>query len=222
MSADPPVARFALVGDVVGSREFPDQARLLTFLQAALERVNAFVAAAQPLRPTVGDEFQGAYASLPLALRAALVLRLELSSDPSLDPAPDVRFGLGTGDITVVPGSSSPFAQSGSAWWNARQAFDHVEGHHKSAIWPRSLRTWLRSERRADDVVNSFLICRDELLAGMDARDHRLTLGLFRGETQNDMAKELGISQPAVARRQKEHGVQAIYRAQLSIEEALA
>ena len=221
MSADPPMARFAVVGDVVGSRDFPDQTRLLTFLQAALERVNGFVEAVQPLRPTVGDEFQGAYATLALALRATLVLRLELFADTSLDDAPDVRLGIGSGDITIVPDSSSPFAQSGSAWWHARQALDHVEGHHKSAMWPRSLRTWLRSERHRDDVVNAFLICRDELLAGMDARDHRLTLGLFRGEKQNDMAKELGISQPAVAKRQKQNGVQALYRAQLSLEEAL-
>jgi hypothetical protein len=208
----------ALVGDVVASRHYPHQGRLLSFVQDALERTNHAAPAVQPLQPTVGDEFQGVYASVAQALRAALVVRLELAADASFEPMPDVRIGLGGGDVTAVPEAKSPFVQSGSGWWHARQALDHLDELRHQALWPRSLRTWYFGDGREDDLVNALLVCRDELLDGMDARDRRIALGLFRGEKQNEIAAALGISQPAVAKRQKRNGIQAVYRAQLALE----
>ena len=209
----------AVVGDVVGSRRFADQPALLRSLADVLEWVNGRVPALQPLSPTVGDEFQGVYADVGRALDAALLVRLrladlELERDAGPAGAPDVRIGIGWGTISQVEHVAPPFGQSGSAWWHARAALEEVDELVAKALWPKSLRTAYRGEDdRFARAVNAFLICRDDLIDRMDARDRRVTLAAFTEETQSDVAGELGISQPAVARRLADKGGHAIFRA---------
>jgi hypothetical protein len=77
--------------------------------------------------------------------------------------------------------------------------------------WPSSLRTVLRG---GDDehaaAINAYLLLQDQLLARMDASDRRALRGLLDGERQVDIAADLGVSQPAVARRVRDRGALAI------------
>ena len=64
----------ALLADVVGSRTH-ERAALHRALLAAVDDANERVPALDPLRPTVGDELQGVYATLggaPPASRTAV------------------------------------------------------------------------------------------------------------------------------------------------------
>jgi hypothetical protein len=206
----------AVIGDVIGSRSAPDQTELLDAVAEALEWANRQVPAAQPLRPTVGDEFQGAFAALPSALLATLLLRLRLWERC------EVRFGVGRGEITR---SARPEAgQSGSAWWNARLAIDHVvsiESGRKG--FPDGIRTSLvGGQPDMTAAVNAFLVSRDQILARMDAKDARIALALFTNETQSVVARDLGITQSTVSMRQRRNGPSALYRAHLALEEAEA
>jgi hypothetical protein len=104
-------------------------------------------------------------------------------------------------------------AQSGEAWWNAREALEEVAGSVSRHGWPRGLRTWVVGlEPGAASTLNAFLLCRDELVSAMDGRARRVTLGLMLGQRQQDIAAELGISQPSVAKRQRESGAAAVFR----------
>lgn len=86
--------------------------------------------------------------------------------------------------------------------------------------WPRAVRTLLSGvDEPFANALNAFLFCRDALLARMDEKDLRITLGLFLGERQADVALDLGITQPSVARRQMENGANAIYQAHLAAHE---
>ena len=76
-----------LLGDVVGSRDATNRRALHDAVERALSTVNEAVPAVGPLRVTVGDEFQGSYASLGGALEAALRVHLELR------PEVDTRIG---------------------------------------------------------------------------------------------------------------------------------
>ncbi len=199
-----------VIGDVVGSRKHSDQRSLFEHLDRALSWVNERVAAVQDLQITVGDEFQGVYHDLGRALDAALLVRLRVWDSCHL------RFGLGTGEIDSFKPESRPFSQSGSAWWLAREAIDSVVAHESKKGWPRSLRTWLRSEdARLESAINGFLLCRDQVLDRMDREDARVLLGLFLGETQDTVARDLGIKQPSVSSRQHAKGANAVYRAHL-------
>lgn len=179
----------ALIGDIVDSRSHADQAALLEQVAEQLRAVD--VAAVQPITPTVGDEFQAVFETVESALLASVLIRLRLLAHVGAA----ARFGFGRGVVTVSSAAAPPFAQSGTAWWEARAAL----GDLAQSGWPK---TALSAYRGTDaHLVNGFLMMRDELIAGFDAKDAEVTLGLFAGERQEDIAEVLGVSQPAVSQR---------------------
>ena len=109
----------AVMGDLVASREADDRNALNQALVDVLEAANHGVdqqwRPVTPRRITVGNEFQGVFATLGAALRATLRIRLALTPY-------DVRFGLGRGDVTVL--SEEPRVEDGPAWWAARHAIE--------------------------------------------------------------------------------------------------
>jgi hypothetical protein len=208
----------ALVGDVMRSRGALDQRAMLESVAAILGWVNQHLGAEQPLSPTVGDEFQGVFRDLEAALDASLLLRLR-ALRPESGPSVEFRMGLGAGEIVQSEVAEAPYGQSGSAWWAARAAIDHLEQVAGRSRWPRSLRTAFRgSTADQERLVNAFLLCRDQVVGSMDERDARICLGLFLGRTQSEMAAELGVTQPAVAQRAAERGLYAVWRAHLELD----
>lgn len=197
-----------LIGDVIRSREHPDQVRLLGDLEALLGRVNAVLPMRQPLAMTAGDGFQGFSESLEVALRVTTLLHLECP------PELDLRLGLGWGEIVIKDAGQVPVGQSGAGWWRARDAIDFVAGQAARKRWPRSLRTWfLGDDTRHAGAVDAFLVCRDQILAQMDAVDRRIALGLFRSERQVALAQDLEMTQPQVSKHQIENGPAALFQA---------
>jgi hypothetical protein len=183
-------------------------------LDAAHSWVNERVAAVQPLRPTIGDEFQGIYRNVSSALEAALFLRLFLRGTY------DLRFGIGWGEVLTAAPERAPMAQSGAGWWAAREAVEAVAELAKGRGWPRSIRTRVVGLGDSlDAAVNALAICQDQVLSKMDRKDCRLAIGMFEGERQSDLAESLAISQSEVSRRQLENGPATLYRAYSSLRE---
>jgi hypothetical protein len=205
----PPASKCAaIIGDVIASRGYGDQTRLLEGVADVLAAVNAVTTSRQPLQITIGDEFQGAFLDLGTALDACLQTRLRLVG------LCDVRFGIGWGEIVASDPQRAPMAQSGSAWWAARAALEHASDATSRQEWPRGTRTWFQgSGHDTDRIVNAFLLCRDELVTKMDDRAARAALGLLLGKRQSDLARELGITQPSVSSRQHGSGAVAVVRA---------
>ncbi len=153
----------------------------------------------QPLEPTVGDEFQGVFREIPEAVQASLLIRLELFKAAEVD----TRYGLGYGDIAVLA-KRSPTSQDGPGWWAARDALLEAEltkeggraafvrtvfrGGEESAISPAEASAW-----------SAFLVCRDALIDQMNPRSVRLLHGVLWGEPQFALAREEGITPPAVS-----------------------
>ena len=199
----------------------------------ALRHVNSSVEALQPLQVTIGDEFQGAYATLGEALLAALLVRLELL------PGVDTRYGVGWGGLTVFDADREPVSQDGPAWWAAREAITYVKHRSPRSGHSRRLRTWFvdrggdrwppEAAGRSPDgpmapgcapEVNAFLLCRDELLASYTPRSLRLLHGWLLGRTQSAMADDEGISQPAVSQQLASSGAYAIRDAHAALRDA--
>src|ERR1700712_4187992 len=88
-----PVA--TLIGDVVRSRFATDRSGLHERLAKSLAEANALLNPIVSLRITVGDEFQGCFATVGEAVHASLWLRLRLA------PA-QLRHGLGWGEVAVL------------------------------------------------------------------------------------------------------------------------
>lgn len=205
------MAGIAMIGDVVGSREHTDRAAMQTSLAEVLDQVNALVGAEQPLTPTIGDEFQAVYSDVATAVNATLRIRL------SLPEGLDCRFGLGEGTYAAVGASPYGVMQDGPAWWSARDAIVIAKDREKRKN--PTLRTWFRVAEAADsrgnddnrvDLVNAFVLCRDQIVSTMNARQRRLLYGLLSGETQAAMADSEGISASAVSQALHSSGAFAV------------
>lgn len=182
-----------LIGDVVASRRAPDRGALHAQLEAALTTVNEQTTPVQPVRVTVGDEFQGAWERRGQALHAALLLRL------SLMPV-ETRYGLAVGEVTAL--SSDGSVQDGPGWWLAREAITAAkEGESETARGARLVRTRWREDTPTGSALDALVQHRDLLIAALDDRSLRVLRGLLEGRTQRDLAATEDISPTAVSRR---------------------
>ncbi len=202
-------SRCTLIGDIVGSRGSVDRAVLHRAVEAALRQVDDAVPSLTGLRVTVGDEFQGSYATLGEALDAGLRVRLALLPDV------DTRIGIGRGSVTTLDPDRG--IEDGPGWWAARSA---VEAAEEAAAKPatRHVRTALRVAASEDDTavdaVNAALLCRDHLVGSCSERSIRLLRGLMQPHTtQGDLATLEGISPSAVSQRVRADGLGAVLAA---------
>jgi hypothetical protein len=205
MKADASV-RVALIGDLVGSRRSASRSEVQQRLVDALAVTNEMTPSVQELAPTIADEFQGVYDDVGSALRASLVVRLALPADV------DCRCGIGVGTLEFVGTAEYGHTQDGPAWWAARDAI--VEAKRRESGQNKRLRSWIvvpETEGGVDvGLVNAFLLCRDELVSRLDARQRRLVLGVLRGTSQKDLAATEGISPSAVSQSLHRAGAFAI------------
>jgi hypothetical protein len=201
-----------LIGDLIGSRGSVDRQALHARFEGALDAVNAAFSPPTPMRMQAGDECQGVFASLGDALSATLLVRLALL------PEGDIRHGIGRGDVEVL--GTSPRVEDGPGWWAARAAIERVEQAESRAAM-RTLRTAYvedvsatAGDRIPDEAaVNACLLLRDELVTGLSERSLSVLRGLLAGQTQRDLAEELGISPSAVSQRVRADGLGTILAA---------
>jgi DNA-binding CsgD family transcriptional regulator len=190
-----------LIGDVIGSRAITDRAAAQSLIGRVLSEVSTLLTPLQPLEPTVGDEFQGAFATVADATLAALLIRLGLL------PGIDVRCGLGTGEVSVHDASRAPLLQDGPGWWAAREALVELATPRRSGA-----RTWYVGPEAGR--VNPFLLTRDALVDRLSERGCRMLRMSLLGESQQAIAKAEGISKSAVS-QQFSRGISAVRDAQL-------
>lgn len=201
-----------LIGDLVHSRRAGDRGALHDRLATALEEVNGLLGPVSPLRVTVGDEYQGGFATVGDALRASLRLRLALA------PEADVRHGLGWGEVTVL--QEEPRIEDGPGWWSARDAIHDVEraeGRAGSRLRRTVYRRAEGTEGPDPATLEAMLILRDQIVGGLDDRSLLVLRGLLTGVTQRDLAAELGVSASAVSQRVRSDGLAALVAADAAL-----
>lgn len=170
----------------MGSRLSEDRSALQDRLLAVLEEVSDRTG--HLLVMTLGDEFQGRFDSVAVALEAAWQLHLGTMGTVRL------RIGIGWGEILVEPEEGSPFGQDGPAWWRARDAIEQVDASQPA-------RTLVATETGWDDLLNAYLILRDAHLDDLDEADAVILAALAAGETQRTAARRLGMHESSVSRR---------------------
>ncbi len=197
--------RYAVIADIVGSRDLPDRDRAQQIFLDVLARAGEGLDLLRGPYATVGDEFQAVARDLGTAL--TLTLRAQLL----LPDALSLRFGVGAGEIREV-GAGAAAVQDGSAWWLAREAIDSAHAAQDAGL--DFVRTRVRlgadaldgAARRTDDlrreheqVANAMLTFRDQALQRMRDRPRRLMGRLLMGATQVEAAAAEGVTQSAVS-----------------------
>jgi hypothetical protein len=191
----------AMIGDVVRSRTRADRQALHDELSAALAEANTVVGAGDPLVITVGDEFQGVYATLGDALHASFVVRA------ALHPRTDVRFGVGRGAVTTLDAERG--IHDGPAYWAARDAITTVEDRARKAQTRTSRTAYVGPDDAPATVaaVQSALDCLDFMVGSMSSTSREIFGGMMSGHTQHELAERLGLSPSAVSQRVRRDGI---------------
>lgn len=208
-----------VIGDVVSSRASPDRGVLHRRLTEALTRSNRTSTPATPWRITVGDEFQGGFASVGQALHAVLLLRTDLAGEP---PGPDgeevapvdLRFGVGWGAVATL--ARQPRVEDGPGWWAAREAVEEVKRSARRAGLRHRRTSYRRAPEQAGpdpDLVNAALLCQDQVVGSVSPRSLRLLGGLLQGRPQAELASVEGISASAVSQRVRHDGLAVVVAA---------
>lgn len=185
-----PEVVFTVIGDLVASRRSASRSATQNALRAALQRTSRIVAVVDRLEPTVGDEFQGAFASLADATAATLLIRLLLGTHG------DARCGIGAGTREVFDAHRVPMLQDGPAWWSARAAIDRFDT--PAHRWQR---TWFDPGEVGPPPapVNAYLLTRDALVDRLNARSRSMLVRALGGASQKQIAAEEGVSASAVS-----------------------
>ncbi|WIE66421.1 SatD family protein [Curtobacterium sp. MCLR17_036] len=196
---------FAVIVDLVDSRKLDDRAAAQHAVEAAFDRT-ADVDALDPLRATVGDEFQTVYATLADALVATTAAIL------ALPPTVQVRLGIGRGPVRAIGDGAVGPLQDGPGWWSARDAIN--ETHRREDGRTPFLRSWYHdSEDRlgpTERLVDAWFLSRDHVLSRLTPRARRVALGLLQGRTQAQIAAAEGITPSAVSQSVQRSGVAAV------------
>jgi hypothetical protein len=187
----------ALIGDIVGSRTVSDRNALQHDFLDVLKQANETTAPTTTLRITRGDEFEGSYGSWQHAWEATLRLRLFM-----LQRGHDLWISVSQGEVTALPNSDEAATQDGPAWWAARAALTDLKTSPRAARNRRTIFTGVDSPPLAAAVI-----LRDEVLAGIDATDATITIGLLDGHSQAEIADGLGITAGVVSRRIHRNGL---------------
>ena len=201
------VIRYAVIADIVGSRDLPDRARAQRIFVDVLARAGEGLNLPRSPYATVGDEFQavadGLGAALTLTLRTQLLLPGALS----------LRFGVGAGEVREVGAADGVPVQDGSAWWLAREAIDCAHAAQDAGLDFVRTRVRLDAEasedrvgpaacgtaREHEQMANAMLTLRDQTVQRMRERPRRLIGHLLMGATQVEAAVAEGVTQSAVS-----------------------
>ena len=209
---------FTLIGDIVASREVASRESLQKQLAGVLEELNEILAPKMPLEPTLGDEFQAGFDDVATAVRASLMVRLELLRVAGVDS----RYGLGAGNVKVFS-KTRPLSQDGPGWWAAREA---IESSLRLAAAPQTsfVRTSFFAAPSAREggepaALNAFLLCRDAMVDRMKQSSRNRLCGLMRGWQQSRIAVEEGTTQGAISQSLARSGAFPILAAQQRLEE---
>ncbi|WP_027465352.1 SatD family protein [Curtobacterium sp. UNCCL17] len=202
MQSEPVIA---VIVDLVDSRTLEDRSAAQQDVEHAFDST-ADVTALDPLRATVGDEFQVIYGTLTDALVATTAATL------ALPQTVQIRLGIGRGQVRTIGTVGTGPLQDGPGWWSARDAIN--ETHRREDGRTAFLRSWYHD---ADDrhgtterLVNAYFLSRDHVVSRLAPRARRIALGLVQGRTQAQIAADEGITPSAVSQSVQKSGVAAL------------
>lgn len=218
---------FALIGDIIGSRELTDRRSAQNSLKEALEEVNRLYARGLEsiFTITLGDEFQG------LLNRADNLMEIVDQIRCRVFPL-KLRFGIGIGSMSTEIFHDVSMGSDGPAYWAAREAIEYIHDNNDYGYSEICVRLYLDNENRdglevqMTETVNSVLrLCgrmEKSWTQSQYAFVREVVLKYSYGKAgeyyQKKIAEELGISPQMVSSRMKNTGLTTYISARQNIE----
>ena len=206
------MAYIVLIGDIIGSKKIPRRENFQRGFQRIIQKTNEeyrnhFLS---PLTVTLGDEFQGV-----LKNADAMFLLLHFVQINLLEQTPDlhIRFSISYGEIDTDINRESAIGMDGSAFHLAREGIEYSKQEERLFFF--------RSELPENEIINDLLNFVDITISAWNT----IRIGILhhhrRGLTQKRIRELVGISQSAVSQNLNQPGMQAVLRAERSLENYL-
>lgn len=197
-----------ITGDIVGSSKIKNNQRshLLSLLKSTFCTMEKIIPGRiqSPFEIHRGDSFQGVLSNPEDALRIVILIRTSLRYGFKIKQSQnilDARIAAGIGKITFLP-SGRGSEGDGEAFWLSGPILDKMKGDKRLVI-----RTPWEEINSELDVECALL---DALINRWSAEQAQAINGKIKNLTQEQIARQLGISQPAVRQRLKRAGSWAV------------
>ncbi len=200
---------FVIIGDMVQSRTLENRHKVQQNFERALFKVqSAFVkSVVSPFTLTIGDEFQAVLKDTHEFF--AMINLLENS-------LPDIRFryGLGVGEIQTAINRKAAIGMDGPAFHFAREALEQARNEKRKFV--------LRCEpffvQRRIDLLFHWI----DVSTANWSKEKQMILRLTQNQlTQKEIARAIGISQPAVSQHVRQPIFKLVLQSQQVIQEEL-
>jgi len=205
---------FAIIGDIVGSRQLKDRASVQEKLASLLKKINETyeTALSSNFTITLGDEFQGLLSSGSEIM--AIIEEIEREMHPL-----KIRFAIGVGEITTSINREISLGADGPAYYNARELIDLFKSFEKKKVQAKS-NIIIRADSLGSkqNLVNSIFSLNYYIKERWsDKQREIINCYIEQHESQVMAAHRLGINQSSVQRSLQKSGYYAYKNAVSSI-----
>jgi hypothetical protein len=186
-----------LTGDLVGSKTLErDRPPVLNVLKRAFKAALSFEQAPGEFtlfsRIFRGDSFQAVVSDAANTLRVALFLRARLLMVNLPVGQPDARIGVGIGTIESL--NKARIEESdGEAFRYSGRALDGLRGYRRLSL----LSPWARWNEQLEPLASSL----DAIILRWTPEQAEAISYMLQGRKQREIARRLGVKQPAVQQR---------------------
>lgn len=197
-----------LTGDLIGFTRFGEEQRseIISLLKDSFKKIPRRIIAS-PFVIYRGDSFQGVISRPQEAMRAAIIIRADLLSKFKLKTARlDARIAIGLGTIDYLPPGNQAGEGDGEAFRNSGIELDMMKKSEQNL----TVKTpW----QEINDELRTECALLDALMQRWTKEQAEAILYHIQGSTQEEIAKTLKISQPAVFQRLRLAGYRAVQAA---------
>ncbi len=210
----------AIIGDIKNSKKIAYRGAVQSKLSKVLEQVNREYKEeiAAKFVITLGDEFQG------LMTSGEHLLEIIRAIQTSMEPV-EIRFGIGVGKITTKVNSNAAIGADGPAYYAARSMIEDLRLQEKKLKKQASdvkVQIYGKGNDYQIQQLNILLRVSKVLRSGWTAEQKKTIMDMeWRGGSQEEIAKRLGISQSTVARRLSSANYLTYYETEEAIKQTM-
>ncbi|MFC3928897.1 SatD family protein [Streptococcus caprae] len=205
---------FAIIGDIVDSKELSERRRHQKELQDCLDVINQTYSSviASKFSITLGDEFQGLLSLDAPIFHIIDIIRFSL-------PSINLRFGVGQGEILTEINPDLSIGADGPAYWLAREAITYV--HQKNDYGNTQVCVRL-ADKEAQEIINSLISASEAIKSNWRESQASLLHALLDIGTyeehfdQQELGNRVSLTSSALSKRLKSSNLKVYLRSRNS------
>jgi predicted DNA-binding protein YlxM (UPF0122 family) len=198
-----------IIGDIIGSKEISNRKSIQKLFADVLQEPSKIYTKTiiSPLTLTIGDEFQAVLSNAENLFQMMAFIEHKMRKI-------SLRYGLGIGEIDTEINRQSAIGMDGPAFHFARQAVEIARKEEK-------IYHFKCKNKSAEDRINILMNWLDLYLKKWTDQKKEILYYQQKKMTQKEIARQMGMTQPAVSQNIKGKAFSLITETQKLVEQEL-